>query len=252
MKIALPNNIYARLFSLYLPQKYKDDIIYKPASLLSKELTAENVEIALIPSLDLITHENFIVSRNYGISSDRLLSNANIYYAPNKKEIGKIGLYGDVSSNEIILPKIIYPEKFSAEIKITLETKAPDIHSTNVIIVGDEGFKEEYFNKGMSFAEEITEILSFPYVNFVLASKDDILLEQFCSEIESAKMILDEKLDWFFEHNKYSKEVESFVKENIGSVYFELTESEIFGLEEMLKLPYYHGLIENIMEINYV
>ncbi|MFH0733548.1 MAG: hypothetical protein V1773_03130 [bacterium] len=252
MKIALPNNIYARLFSLYFPQKYKDDIIYKPASLLSKELTNENVDIALIPSFDLLTHENFIVSKNFGISCDSLLSNANIYYAPNKKEIGKIGLFGDVSSNEIILPRIIYPEKFSAEIKISLETKPPDIYSTNVIIVGDESFKDNYFNKGMSFAEEIAEIIGFPYVNFVLASKDDELLEQFCNEIEPAKMIIDEKIDLFFENSDLSDEVKSFVKENIGSVYFELTESETFGLGEMLKLAYYHGMIENIIDIKFI
>ena len=90
MNILLPNIVYAKIFAKIFPQKYHANINFKQASLLSRELANENYDIALIPSFDLLTHPNFIISERFGISYDGLLSSANIFYQASKKSIEKI------------------------------------------------------------------------------------------------------------------------------------------------------------------
>lgn len=252
MNILLPNIVYAKIFAKIFPQKYHANINFKQASLLSRELANENYDIALIPSFDLLTHPNFIISERFGISYDGLLSSANIFYQASKKSIEKIGLYGDVTSNEIILPKILFSEKLSTSVNISLETNKPDLKSGNYIIVGDLNFNEEYFNKGISFAEEVTELINFPYVNYVLASKDDVKLKEFTDDIEDLNVDVDLILDAILNDMNLTGKVKEFIHENFFSLFFELTESERFGLEEMLKLPFYQGMVEDMVEINFV
>ena len=48
------------------------------------------------------------------------------------------------------------------------------------------------------------------------------------------------------------KELKSLLKENFNSVYFNLTDNEIAGLHELLKLPFYHGMTEEICELKFV
>ncbi len=252
MNIFLPNILYAKIFAKIIPQKYHANIKYKQASLLSKELVNENADIALIPSFDLLAHPNFFVSERYGISCDGQLSCSNIYYQTESKEIKKIGLYGDVTSNEIFLPKVLYSEKYSTPITVSLETNKPNIGKGNYIIVGDSNFNEEYFNKGMSFAEEVTELINFPYVNYVLASKDDIKLKELTDDIEHLNVDVDLILNAILSDFNIAENVKEYIRDNFFSLFFEISESERFGLEEMLKLPFYKGLVEDMVEINFV
>jgi hypothetical protein len=43
-----------------------------------------------------------------------------------------------------------------------------------------------------------------------------------------------------------------FFKERFNQVYFELTDNEVEGLKELIKLPFYFGLFEEIFEIKLV
>jgi predicted solute-binding protein len=252
INIFLPNNIFAKIFAKIIPQKHHANIKYLQASLLSKSLVNENADIALIPSFDLLSHPNFMVSERYGISCEGLLSVANIYYRSDSKEINNIGLYGDVTSNEILLPKVIYSEKYSSSVNVSLETNKPDLEKGNYILVGDINYDENYFNKGMSFAEEVTEIINFPYVNYVLASKDEIKLKEFADDIEHLNVDVELILGAVLDDLALPENIKEFIKENFASLFFEITESERFGLEEMLKLPYYQGLVDDMVEINFV
>ncbi len=252
INILLPNLLYAKIFAKIIPQKYHANIKYKQSSLLSKELVNENTDIALIPSFDLLAHKNFFVSEKYGISCDGQLSVANIYYKTDSTEITDIGIYGDVTSNEIVLPKIIYSEKYGKQVNISLKKSEPNIGEDNYIIVGDTNFDAKYFNKGMSFAEEVTELINFPYVNFVLAAKDDIILKEFTDDIEHLNVDVELILSAILSDMKINLEVKDFITENFFSLFFEITESERYGLEEMLKLPFYKGLVEDMTEINFI
>jgi hypothetical protein len=52
MKLFAPNNIFVSILKNHIPTDV--DVIYKPSSLISKELEFNTQAIAMIPSLDLI------------------------------------------------------------------------------------------------------------------------------------------------------------------------------------------------------
>jgi hypothetical protein len=39
---------------------------------------------------------------------------------------------------------------------------------------------------------------------------------------------------------------------NLGSIYFQLTDNEIEAINEIVKLPFYHGMIEDVHELKLV
>ena len=45
--------------------------------------------------------------------------------------------------------------------------------SNNLIIAGQKNFYDDRLFGGISFSEEMIEMLSLPYINFVLASHDN-------------------------------------------------------------------------------
>jgi hypothetical protein len=58
----------------------------------------------------------------------------------------------------------------------------------NILIIGDENYEKELFLNGLSFSEEIIELINAPYVNFVLAAKSEETLQDFNSKYKSSLM----------------------------------------------------------------
>ena len=44
----------------------------------------------------------------------------------------------------------------------------------------------------------------------------------------------------------------TYLIENFDSIYYELTDNELDGLNDMLRLPYYHGIIKEVVELNLI
>ena len=42
------------------------------------------------------------------------------------------------------------------------------------------------------------------------------------------------------------------LNDNINTVYFDFTENEREALDELLRLPFYHGIVEEITEVKYL
>ncbi len=103
-------------------------------------------------------------------------------------------MYGDVSSQEAILSKILFKEMYGSEIQIEISAHLNDPEERNLLIVGDENFVEERFSKGISFAESMVETLSLPFVNYVFASKEKEELENFVKEIKDIDSLVYSKL----------------------------------------------------------
>ena len=55
----------------------------------------------------------------------------------------------------------------------------------------------------------------------------------------------------FFPDN-YNLKSSEFIKENFNSINYKLDEQDVAKINEMLNLPYYHGLIKDIIEVNFV
>ncbi|MCH6575852.1 MAG: hypothetical protein IH795_11745 [Bacteroidetes bacterium] len=161
-----------------------------------------------------------------------------------------IKLAGDISSMEVILSKIIFKELYDSDIEIAIQTKLDTKISGNYLIAGDENFNNARFEKGINIAEVVIEIISAPFANYVLASNDKNLLEEYTSKLLP---VLDN-----IEYNSssipenYNLKSSDFIKANFNTINYKLDEQDIAGINELLQLPYYYGLIKDIIEVNFV
>lgn len=235
-----------------LPKELKDGLIFREASVLSTELESGNADLALVPTCDLLKHPHFLVSSKVAISFDGLLSNAFYYFLPDQNRFSDIYMHGDISTNEIILSKILFKEKYSTDVQIHLETGKIDTSQKNYLIVGDINLEHGRFNSGMSLSDEISEMLFMPYVNFVAVSKEASYLEELHKALHDTDVLIEDNLDKLlknFEIDESSKEV---IKNNFNSVYFEMTNAEVDALKDLLQLPYFHGITDDMVEPKFV
>lgn len=223
---------------------------FRDASVLSGELEKGNADIALIPSCDLIKHPDFFISSRVALSFDGLLSNAFFYFIPGQNKFTDLYLKGDITTNEIILSKILFKERYSSDVQIHLEIHETEFGKKNYLIAGDSNFKNDNFSKGLSFSDELSTLLFLPYVNFVVASKEKSIIEHF-NETHIVVENDDNSVDLLRDVNLQEASI-SYLKENINSVYFEATDTEMEGLKELLLLPYYHGITDEIVELKIV
>ena len=252
MKILIPQNIYAALFVMSLPDEMKKNVEVKPSSVISNELENDGTAVGFIPSLDLYKHKELFISSKLGISFDGVLSNTYIYFEPDQLDFKNLFLRGDVSTNEIILSKILFSEKYSRDVNVVLDTKDVDFDNNNYIIAGNENLDYNPIDKGMSFADQVASLIDYPYVNFVLASKK----EGNIIELEKTLPELDKKIENNIEN--YLSKIElkdnlyDSIASEIGTVYFEITQNEKDALSELLQLPFYRGIFEEIIELKFV
>jgi len=250
MKIFFPDNIFSRLLVVVIDKEESKEFLFEPSSILSKKLNDNPHSATLIPTLEFITNKNLFVSKSVGISFEDQLSNSFIYYEPGLKEIVKLKLAGDISSMEVILSKIIFKELYDSDIEIAIQTKLDTKISGNYLIAGDENYNNARFEKGISIAEVVSEIISAPFANYVLASNDKNLLEEYTSKLLP---VLDN-----IEYNSsslpenYNLKSSDFIKANFNTINYKIDEQDIAGINELLQLPYYYGLIKDIIEVNFV
>jgi hypothetical protein len=156
-----------------------------------------------------------------------------------------------VTSNEVILSKILLKEFYNVNVKTTLLSSEPSDFDKNLLIVGDINFAKEFFPNGLSFAEEIIELISAPYVNFVLAGSNETMVKDFALAYKS-KFIKghSESFDDLFP--KLRKTSLDFLRLNIQHVIFDCEDQDIEGIKFLLQLPFFHGIINDIIDVKFV
>lgn len=250
-KILLPENIFSRIL-LHEADLNKNFIHeFQPASIISKLVSQSDNYIGLIPTLDLLSFKELFISSEIGISFNALLSNSYIHFKEGHNSIEELYLKGDVTSNEIILSKILFKEFYDVDIKQVLVKAESEYKNENTLIVGDENFNKELFLNGLSFSEEIIELLDAPYVNFVLAGRDDKLLKNFCDEhLEKlSKGHKDNLSELLRDFNQTSID---FINVNIQDVVFDFEDQDLEGIKTLLQLPYYHGIVKDMIDIKFI
>jgi predicted solute-binding protein len=249
MRIYFPDNVFSRLLITVIDEEESKEFFFEPSSILSKKLNNDSHSAALFPTLELITNKDLFVSKSVGISFEGPLSNSFIYYEPGLKEIEKINLAGDISSMDVILSKIIFKELYDSDIEIAIQTKLDNKISGNYLIAGDENFNNARFEKGISIAEEVIDLISAPFASYVLASNDQQVLREYSSKLLPVLDKIEYSNNLTENYNLKSSE---FIKENFNSITYKLDEHDIAGINELLQLPYYHGLIKDLIEVNFV
>ncbi len=252
MNLYLPKNIFSSIFEQNIPENSKINIIKKETALLTKQLLNDPEAVALIPSLELLNHEDLLVSSKLSFSFDGSLSYSYMYFIENERMIDKIFMRADVTVNEVILTKILFSERYSIYPEITLDTSLQKQSDKDYIVCGDENFTSCNFQHGISFADEISDLIDLPYVNFIFVSNNKSSLDYFNNLFNEVDAKIEDNIDNILQSLNYSENVKSFIKENFGSIYFELTQNEIEALNELIKLTYYHEIIDDIFDINFI
>jgi hypothetical protein len=244
--IYLPSSVFTNLIADAMPESMKKNIKFIPSALISKHIEKEE-SIGLIPTMDLIKHNELFVSSSIGLSFDGILSNSYIYFKPGENEVDKLILSGDVSSVESLTSKILFSELYNREVDILLSTLKSDKVEENMVITGDENFISGLYAKGLSFSEEMVELISAPFVNFVFASNSEVLLKELNSKLKGISDQFYLKAEEGNFNISISNETKNFISENINSCVVEFEEQDIEGIDQLIRIPYYHGIIENII-----
>ena len=249
--LLLPQNIFSKIFFSELTTENNFEPVYLNSAIIATELTKMPNSLGLIPTLDLIRFKDLFVSSKNGISFNALLSNGYLHFKKGQDTIDEIFLKGDVSTNEVILSKILFKEFYDIDIKQTLLTDTQSHQEDNLFIVGDENFRDKLFKSGLSFSEEIIELVSAPYVNFVLVSASENLLKEFTQmhgtdfkvgHSESINLLL----------NDFPEESTEFISVNMQHIIFDFEEQDLEGIKTLLQMPYYHGLVKDMIDVKYV
>ena len=250
-KFYLPRNIFSHILLSEIEDKSELDIEFLPSSLISKRLTDDNNSVGLIPTMDLLTNKDIFVSSEVGISFNALLSNSYIHFKEEQETIDELLMKGDVSSNEVILSKILFKEFYDVEIKTTLLNKEVSDFKDNLLIIGDENYEKELFLNGLSFAEEIIELINAPYVNFVLTGNSEEVLKDFNSKYKSSfTRGHAENYENLFP--TFPQTSLDFLSVNIQHLVFDFEEQDREGINQLLQMPYFHGMIKEIIEVKFV
>lgn len=250
-KILLPQNIFTKILLSELNLDENTVFEFHPASIIAKRLLQEENTIGLIPTMDLLTFKDLFVSSKIGVSFNALLSNSYIHFKEGQDSLEQIYLKGDVTTNEIILSKILFKEFYDVDVTPTLLKEDKTDLDNNTLIVGDENYKKELFLNGLSFSEEIVELLDAPYVNFVLAGSSDTVLENFTDKHKND--ILNNHTEDYSDLLKdFTQTSLDFISVNIQHVIFDLEDQDIEGIKAILQLPYFHGILKDMIEIKFV
>jgi predicted solute-binding protein len=251
MKIFFPLNIYARLIADSLPAQIKDNILFLPSAVLTSQLIDSKESVGLIPSLDIISHSELFISKDFGLSFEGSLCNSYFYFSSSDRQLNEINLYGDISSVEVLMSKILFRELYDMEMEVKILTDESKIKDQNLLIAGDYNFSGQNYERGISFAEEFIDTLSIPFVNYVFASVDKSSIESINEHLKdkSANIYSNVDNDRFGEN--LAGKLKTYIKENISSFVLDLDNQDIEGLNQTLRLPYYYGMIKDIIEVNY-
>ncbi len=252
MKLFLPDNPFAFFFSKLISTEKIEEVIFISSSQISSALEKDENAIGLIPTCDLLTKHDLFLSSKLGIAFDGLISSSYFYLSNNFGGESKVNIYGDVTSNDLILSKILMHERYDLNIELILDTNQRDDSVENFLICGKENFTEDLFERGISFADQVSEFINLPYVNFIIASVNKDLIEEINSKSTNIDQKFEDEIDSLLSSVEISETAKQFVQMNIGSIYFELTDSEKEALQEIIKLPYYHGMTKEIHELNFV
>ena len=249
MKILFPENIFTSVIALFLPEKLRNNLSFQSASSISAALDIEKNTVGLIPAVDILNHRELLISQKYGISFEGSLCNTYIYFSENRS-VKSLNIAGDVSSSEVILSRILFKELYNLEVEVGLSSSLKR-ESNNLIIAGQKNFYDDRLFGGISFSEEMIEMLSLPYINFVLASHDN-------ESIKNLEPRLLEKIPYVYDtFNKlgqyfsFSDKTLTYIRQNVSSLVLELGNQDIEALNQIILLPYFHGVVKEIIEPKY-
>lgn len=252
MKLIIPNNIFTTLFILSLDAKTRPEIEVKEASLISAELNEHEDYIGIIPSFDLITNKDLFVSSKFGIAFESALSNSYVYYSPENDNVDRLLLRGDITTNEVILSKLVFKERYNLSPEISIDMNEGFEKDNNYLVVGNDNWSEEQYLSGSSFNEQVSDLVELPYLNFVIASQSEEAIKKFNAKYNYLDKAILTGLSENLAKIGLSEELNGFITNELESIHFDLTIKETEGLKEILQLAYFYQIFDDIFDIKFI
>jgi hypothetical protein len=249
--ILLPQNLFSKILLAEIKPDENYQIQFLPSSLIAKKIFEDKNTIGIIPSLDVLSYKDIYISSEIGISFNAFLSNSYIYFKEEQTSIEDLFLIGDVSSNEIILSKIIFKELYDVDIIPTLNKGDLKNFNNNILIAGDENYAKEIFQNGLSFAEEIIELIDAPYVNFVLAASSDSVLKEFTNKHRD-NLINGHTENYSELLPELSNSSLDFISANVQHLVFDFEDQDLEGIKSLLQIPFLYGIIKDMIDVKFV
>lgn len=249
-KLGLPQNIFANMLASVLPREFFS-YYYLTNSEILKGLVNGEIDLAIVPSLEILNENNLFVSSKIGIAFDGIVSDDYLYYKQNS--LDSLKLVGSISLNEILLSKVLFKENYETDVRQEVLAEY-DIENSaeNVLVSGDENFRKNIYLHGDSFAEHVSDFLEAPYLKYILVAAHKENIEMAHQHLYAPESEIEIRFPVILKSLGFNDDVIAFVKQNFDGIYFELTEHEIDGYNEMRKLPFYYGFVEEVKEITFV
>lgn len=255
MKIIHPDNFFFNI--LFSIKEIQQSSSKTPSMLLSKKLIDREADAAFIPVMDLVTHSDFYVSKKIGFGFDGDLSDTFIYYKAGEDDFDTINLSGDVSTTESLLLKFLMKENYEKDIKLQIldpqkSSEEISLFNLNILISGDDNFVGDRFLKGVSFSDEIIETFEIPYIKYLLCANSEEKLhaaENLFENVEEKFFSYCEQKKW---ENPFSQKFQYYFEENFSRIVLELTPDDIDAALQLVRMPYYHGMVDEIKEIKFI
>lgn len=250
MKIVFPKNIFTSLLAASLPEMMKSNFHFQPSSSIATMIEKDKDSIALITPTDILNHKELFVSKKFGISFEGSLCNSYLYFSDDRS-LNSLNISGDVSSLEAVLGRILFKELYNSDVEINLSTSLKK-ENNNLLLVGEQNFYEDKLFDGISFSEEIIEMISLPYVNFLLASANEDLIRDSESSLLEIIPEVYNNFDSVQQYYSFSARTMKYIKDNISSLVMEFDMQDVEGILQLTRLPYYYGIIKDIIDVKFV
>lgn len=252
MHIGLPQNFFAeqiKLASEKLQLPYTFTLF--PSAVLGKKLKWKEVDAALLPTFDLINAEELFVSSKLGLAFDGIISNTYLYFQPGEQDIKQFGLLGDVSTTDSLMLKILSKEMYNSEIELLLLSEDKPFSGKAVLLAGNGNFEEKKVFHGLSMTEEVIEMLSLPYVANMFAARDRESLLKIESDFKGIEDEIYRKIEDPQAELFEDLDVQNYIVDAYPHVIYELDSEDLAGADQLLRMPYFHGFIEDIPELKF-
>lgn len=251
MKLGISPNIVTSMFATFLKSKLDCEILFLPVSKLLDAVKNREIDLALVPPLDLHKGGDFVVSSLYGIVADSVFSTTFLYFKPGEKEVNEITMKGDISFHDITLVRVIFRELYGIDPKMASYTG--DIGQVeNLLVAGDDNYLSGRYELGMNIAEEATECLQYPAISYILVASREEALESVHRKVKEMNDALFEFGGDWLSTTGISERTLEYLQENLHHLSFEFSDEIVESLKNLISVPYYYNLTEDIPEYTLV
>ena len=226
-------------------------------SRLADDLRDQILDLALIPAIEYAkSREDYGIVPNICIGADGPVKSVSLFFRKEISDIKNVAL--DTSSRtSVALAKIILAEKF--DIHPTYIDTRPNLENMlqvadAAVLIGDVALEAgAHYSHWIDLAEEWKEWTGYPFVFAVWAGrKDEWNLEQLAPFYKSKELGIKniDKIatEYASGHNHSREFYQTYLQDHIQ---YDLSEDHIEGLKAFWEMAFYHGLTEQIPDIDF-